>query len=138
MDTIAIENAHWWLNHSAVLVKEDYLAQDEVWVNKQLVTINTTGSGSRTRPDVQMSEKDRNVLIVERMVQPGSVVAVQRSQGRVKTVKLPQEASQLLYPDLIYIVGQVEALNLPMDVQEQEDFLPTANEPAETNSQTTS
>lgn len=138
MDTVAIQNAHWWQNHSHVLVKEDYVASDEAWINKQLITINTTGTGSRTKPDVQMSEKDRNVLIVERMVQPGSVVAVQRSAGRVKTVRLPQEAAQLLYPDLIYIVQQIEVLNLPMDTQEQENFLPDANAPVETNSETTS
>jgi hypothetical protein len=128
MDTIGIQNAPWWLPNSTVVVREDYLAEDEGWINSQLFSFGMSGSGANTTPDMQMSGKDRNTLFVQRMTQPGSVVAVPRSNGRVKTVHLPDEASQLLHTDLLYIVQRIEAVNAPpMTPQQQADFLKSVN-----------
>jgi hypothetical protein len=134
MDTIGLPNASWWENTSTVVVKEDYLAQDEAWVNKQMVSLNVKGN----QPNMQMTG-DRNILIVQRMVQPGSVVAVKRANGRIKTVELPKDAGQLLIADLMYLVNQIDALNTPpMTTEEQEAFLPGATGQSEANSGTES
>jgi hypothetical protein len=127
-NTIAIENASWWMAHSQVVVKEDYLATDEAWVNDQLIAIGVKGQGAKATPDMRMTGKDRSTLIAQRMVCPGSVVAVRRRSGRVHTVQLPQEADQLLYVDLIYIIQQIEYLNAPMTAEELAAFLPSAKE----------
>ena len=125
-NTIGIDNAPWWLPHSTVVLREDYTAADEAWVQSRIAKVSVQGSGSGASGDVSFG-KGRGVLQIERMSMPGSIVAVQRRNGRVKTVKLPQEAEQLLAPDLVYIVGQIEALNEPIAPEEQESFLPSAN-----------
>lgn len=132
MDTVGLDNAPWWLPHSHVEVKEDYTAADESWVQARAVKVNVQGSGSRTTADVQQG-KERGILQIERMVQPGGVVAVQRRNGRVKTVHLPQEAEQLLLVDLNYIISQMDALTDVMTPEEQSDFLPGAGEQSETS-----
>jgi hypothetical protein len=124
--TIQIENAPWWLPHSLVILKEDYTAADESWVQRNMIRFGVQGKGANATPDMQVG-KERGVLQVERMVIPGSVVAVQRRNGRVKTVRLPQEAEQLLLTDLTYIIQQIDALNEVMTPQEQEHFLASAN-----------
>lgn len=129
-EPICIDNAAWWLPHSHVLVKEDYTAADEAWVQARMVKIGVQGTGTKATPDMQIG-KERGILQVERMVVAGSVVAVQRRNGRVKTVNLPQEAESLLLTDLAYIIGQIEALNEVMTPEEQTDFLPSAGEPSE-------
>lgn len=129
-NTIGIDNAPWWLPHSIVVLKEDYTAADETWVQKNMIKFGTEGRGANMTPDMQMG-KERGVLQAERMVQPGSVVAVMRRNGRVKTVHLPQEAESLLLPDLNYIINQIDALNEVMTPEEQANFLPSANGHAE-------
>lgn len=120
MDITNIPNAPHWLNHSVVIVKEDYTAGDEAWILNKLVSIDATS--------VQMTGKHKDILTVQRMVQPGSVVAVQRAGGRVKTVHLPQEAESLLWSDVEYITSQIKQLNEPpMSEEEQTDFLPESN-----------
>lgn len=133
--TIQIENAPWWLPHSLVIIKEDYTAADESWVQRHMVKFGMQGKGANATPDMQVG-KERGVLQVERMVIPGSVVAVERRNGRVKTVRLPQEAEQLLLTDLTYIIQQIDALNEVMSAEEQADFLPSANERSGENFET--
>ena len=130
--TMGIDNAPWWLPHSMVVIKEDYTAADESWVQKRMGKLVMQGSGSKATADVEPG-KERGVLQVERMVQPGSVVAVQRRNGRVKTVHLPEEAEQLLYTDLAYIIQQIELANEVMAPEEQADFLPGVNGRSETH-----
>lgn len=127
MDTFKIENAPWWLPHSIVVMREDYTAADESWVQARMMKIGVQRDGQNATPDIQMG-KERGVLQVERMVQAGSVVAVLRSAGRTKTVHLPQEAEQLLLPDLNYIIQQIDALNQVIMPEDQANFLPSANE----------
>lgn len=116
MDVIGIPNAPWWNNNSTVVVKEDYLAQDEAWVLNQVVALS-----SDDMQDIQTKHID--ILKVRRMVQPGSVVAVNRANGRVKTVQLPQDASQLLWNDVEYILKEINRLNVPvMTPDEQKTF----------------
>lgn len=125
-NTFGINNAPWWLPHSHVELKEDYTAADEQWVQARMVKMSVVGAGSKASPDMQMG-KERGILQVERMVMPGSVVAVLRRNGRVKTVHLPQEAENLLLTDLGYIIEQIEALNEVMTPEEQTSFLAGAN-----------
>lgn len=129
--TIGIDNAPWWQPHSMVVLKEDYTAADEEWVQKRSGGMSIQKSGSA---DLQMG-RSRGILQIERMVQPGSVVAVERRNGRVKTVHLPQEAEKLLLTDLAYIVQQIEMLNNVMTPEEQESFLASANGHSETSLQ---
>lgn len=129
-EPIAIPNAPWWLPHSHVLLKEDYTAADESWVLARTAKMSVQAGSTKATGEVQMG-KDRGVLQIERMTIPGSVVAVQRRNGRVKTVHLPQEAEKLLVTDLAYIIGQIEALNEVMTPEEQADFLPGAPAPSE-------
>lgn len=132
MDIIGIPNASWWLPHSHVEIKEDYTAADDQWVEARIVKLSVQGKGQNMTPDIQQG-KARGVLQAERMVQPGGVVAVQRRNGRVKTVHLPQEAEQLLLNDLNYIIEQIDALNEVMGPEEHTNFLPGAAEPSETS-----
>lgn len=125
-NTIAIENAPWWLNHSQVVIKEDMLAEDQEWVTNQIVRVVNAGTPQAT---VETLPGSSNRLLVQRMVVSG-VVAVNRPNGRVKTVNLPQDAGKLLSQDLDYIVAQINKLNEPMDAQAQADFLPSASEPS--------
>ena len=125
--TIQIKNAPWWLPHSLVIIKEDYTAADESWVQRHMVKLGVSGKGANATPDMQFG-KERGVLQVERMVIPGSVVAVQRRNGRIKTVHLPQEAEDLLLAVLSYIIPQIDQHNAVMTTEEQEHFLASANE----------
>ena len=122
MDVTNIPNAPHWLNHSVVIVKEDYTAADEAWILNKLISIESSS--------VQITGKHKDILTVQRMVQAGSVVAVQRSNGRVKTVKLPQEAEELLWSDVEYIIAELDKLKgpPPLTEAEQKDFLPASNE----------
>lgn len=121
MDITNIQNAPHWLNHSVVIVKEDYTAADEAWILNKLVSLDSNS--------VQMTGKHKDILTVQRMVQAGSVVAVTRSNGRVKTVHLPQETEELLWSDVEYIIAEINKLNEPpMTQEEQQAFLPSSNE----------
>lgn len=132
-NTIALVNATHWLNHSNVLIKEDMLAEDMAWIaNNSTRVVNPGTQFAR----IEQSLGDSNILLVKRMVVSG-VVAVNRSNGRVKTVNLPQEAGQLLQQDLEYIVEQINKYNAPMTEAQQQDFLNSADAPSETSSQTT-
>lgn len=122
MDTVGIANAPHWLNHSIVTIKADYTAGDQAWILNQ-ITLTPTD-------DAHVTERHQDILKVKRMVLPGSVVAVPRPGGRTKTVNLPQEASQLLVPDLDYIVSQIDAANKPMTAEEQAAFLASASAPS--------
>ena len=112
-----IPNAPHWLNNSVVIVKEDYTAGDEAYILNQLVRIDSASA--------QVTGKHKDILTVQRMVQPGSVVAVNRSGGRVKTVHLPQEADELLWSDTQYIVEQITRLNEPPMTEEEVKAFPT-------------
>ena len=127
--TFGIENAPWWLPHSQVLVREDYLAEDEAWIANQIVQVQNAGT---QQASVSTQAGSLNILKVKRMVVQG-VVAVKRANGRIKTVNLPHEAGKLLAQDLTYIASQIDALNAPMTAGEQAAFLPTANAPSEGN-----
>ena len=128
-DTIQIPNAKWWLPHSHVIVKEDFLAEDEAWINNQLSKIQGYGSN---KPTMEMLVGNVRILTVQRMVTSG-VVAVKRGGDRVKTVALPHEANKLLKSDLDYIFGEIDKLNPDMTEEEQQDFLPSANGASLTN-----
>jgi hypothetical protein len=125
-NTIPLVNAPHWLNHSHVLIKEDYLAEDEEWIANQTTKIVNQGTQNA---QVEIKAGSTNILLVKRMVVSG-VVAVNRANGRVKTVNLPQEAAQLLAPDLAYIAAQINQYNQPMTQEQQSDFLPSANGPS--------
>ena len=126
MDVTNIPNAAHWLNHSVVIVKEDYTAADEAWILNKLISIESSS--------VQITGKHKDILTVQRMVQAGSLVAVQRSNGRVKTVHLPQEAEELLWSDLQYILAEINKLNEPpMTKKEQEDFPTPVSEHLQAN-----
>jgi len=127
MDITNIPNASHWLNHSVVIVKEDYTAADEAWILNKLISIESSS--------VQITGKHKDILTVQRMVQAGSVVAVQRSNGRVKTVHLPQEAEDLLWSDVEYIIAELDKLKGPpsMTKQEQEDFQTPVSEHSQAN-----
>lgn len=135
IETIGLPNAPWWLNHSTVIAKADRTAADDAWIQKNLMRVNVNGSGSNATPEMKMGDKDFNILLIERLVQPGSVVAVKRSQGRTKTVNLPSEAGSLLITDLAYIVSELNKLNEPiMDEEQQAAFLLYAKEQSRANS----
>ena len=122
-----IPNAQHWLNNSVVVVKEDYTAGDEAYVMNTLVRIDAGNA-------VQLTGKHHSIVLVKRMVQHGSVVAVPRSGGRVKTVHLPDEAENLLLHDLEYIVEQITKLNEPaMTPEEQEAFPQPVSEHSQAN-----
>jgi hypothetical protein len=132
-DTIGIPNASWWLNHSHVEIKEDLLAEDMAWIANNCTRVVNPGTQFAR---VEQSLGDNNILLVKRMVKSG-VVAVERANGRVKTVSLPQDAGKLLQQDLEYIVEQINKNNAPMDEAQQQDFLTGADAPSETSLQTT-
>lgn len=126
MDITNIPNAPHWNNNSVVIVKEDYTAADEAWILNRLVAIDAN--------TVQITGKHKDILTVKRMVQPGSIVAVKRSGDRIKTVHLPQEAEELLWNDLQYIVEQITKLNEPpMTQEEQETFPKPVSESSQAN-----
>ena len=121
-----IPNAAHWLNNSVVVVKEDYTAGDEAWILNQLVRIDATSA--------QVTGKHKDILTVQRMVVPGSIVAVRRSADRVKTVQLPADAEKLLWSDLEYIVEQITKLNEPpMSEDEQKAFPQPVSEHSQAN-----
>lgn len=125
-NTISIENAPWWLNHSYVQIKEDLLAEDQEWIANQANTVVNPGTQFAR---VEVNTGSANILLAKRMVVSG-VVAVNRPGGRVKTVQLPQDTGKLLMQDLQYIVEQISKYNEPMDAQAQADFLPPVSEPS--------
>ena len=122
MNTIGIKNAAWWLPHSTVVLKADYQAKDEAWILNSLVSMDGTNA-------VQMTGKHKDILTVQRMTQPGSVVAVQREEGRVLTVRLPDEAEELLWTDVEYINAEIEKLKGPplLTQEQQAAFLEALN-----------
>ena len=127
MDVTNIPNAPHWLNHSVVIVKEDYLAEDAAKVLHALIRLNENN-------ELELPMKHQDIVKVQHMVQPGSVVAVPRSNGRVKTCKLPEETTQLLWDDLQYILKEIEKLSAPpMTKKEQEDFPKPASEHLQAN-----
>lgn len=126
MDTIQLTNAKHWEPNSIVFVKEDYCAGDEAWAINQLLAI---------APDSQQATgRHKDILIIKRLVQPGSQVTVRRSGGRVKTVQLPAQAEELLISDLNYIAAQIQKINEPMSEEEQAAFLASASAPSGANS----
>lgn len=122
-DTIQIPNAPWWEAHSHVIIKEDFLAEDEAWVQNQLAKVQGYGTN---KPSMEMTLGNIRILTIQRMV-TGGIVAVTRGNGRIKTVNLPHEAGKLLKSDLDYIFEQIDKLNPDMTEEQQEDFLPSAN-----------
>lgn len=128
-NTIGIPNAPHWLNHSHVLIKEDFLAEDQEYIANNTTRIINPGT-QFARVDTSLGSA--NILLVKRMVVSG-VVAVQRPNGRIKTVTLPAEASKLLSTDLDYIVAEINKANAPMTEEQQQDFLPAASAPSATN-----
>jgi hypothetical protein len=135
-ETITIDNASWWMNHSIVVIREDMLAEDSEWIGNQSTRVVNAGTQFAR---IESSLGSANILLVKRMVVSG-VVAVQRLNGRVKTVNLPQDAGKLLSQDLDYIAEQISKYNAPsapMTEAQQQDFLPAATAPSETISPTT-
>lgn len=125
-NTIGIENAAWWLNHSHVLIREDFTADDQEWVANQGTRVVNPGT-QFARIEANLGSENR--LLVQRMVVEG-VVAVKRANDRIKTVNLPKDVSQLLAQDLNYIVAQIQKYNAPMSEEQQADFLPDASVPS--------
>ncbi len=122
MDVIGIPNASHWLNNSTVVVKEDYTAADEAWIMNNLVRLDAANT-------VELTGKHHDIVFLKRLVQPGSVVAVKRANGRTKLCNLPQEIESLLWNDLQYIVEQINRLNEPpMTEEEQQAFQPPVSE----------
>ncbi len=122
-----IPNAPHWTNNSVVIVREDYLAEDEAWIINNLVRLDPTNA-------LQLTSKHKDILTVQRMVVPGSIVAVRRSADRVKTVQLPADAEKLLWNDLQYIVEQINKLNEPpMTPEEQQTFPKPVSEHSQAN-----
>jgi hypothetical protein len=135
-ETITIDNASWWMNHSIVVIREDMLAEDSEWIGNQATRVVNAGTQFAR---IESSLGSANILLVKRMVVSG-VVAVQRLNGRVKTVNLPQDAGKLLSQDLDYIAEQINKYNAPsapMTEAQQQDFLPSANGQSETTLPTT-
>jgi len=128
-ETIHIPNAPWWEAHSRVLIKEDFTAGDEAWINNQVSKLKGAGSN---KPSIDMQLGNIRILTVQRMVVEG-VVAVKRRNGRVKTVQLPQEVERLLKSDIDYIMSQIDEANPDMTEEEQTDFLDSAKEHSETS-----
>lgn len=124
-DTVQIPNAPWWEPHSHVIVREDFLAEDEAWIQNHLGQKFKLDKNTQN-PTVDMLVGNVNILMIQRMV-TGGIVAVKRGSGRVKTVSLPTEAGKLLKNDIDYILAEINKLNPDMTEEEQEDFLPSAN-----------
>lgn len=128
--SIPIDNAPWWEDGSSVSIKEDYLAEDEAYVNNGMMKVVGLESG---KPEMQNNSGSQGILKVERMVIQGTVRVkrgdAKRGTERIKTVLLPQDARLLMARDLNYIVKQIDAYNPPMTAEEQESFLPSASEP---------
>jgi hypothetical protein len=133
IDTIPIPNAPWWEAHSFVVVKEDFLAEDEAWIqNRMSGKVKVDASNRSASMDTQMGNV--NILLIQRMVTSGKV-AVKRSSGRIKEVNLPQDAPRLLKSDQDYIIAELNNLNPDMTEEEQESFLPSANGHSKTSSE---
>lgn len=128
-NVIGIKNAPWWLNHSHVEIREDMLAEDQEWIANNSTSVVNPGTEFAR---VEVAAGSTNLLLVQRMVVSG-VVAVQRPNGRVKTVELPGDTPKLLAKDLEYIVTQINAANELMTTEQKEDFLPSASAPSKEN-----
>lgn len=123
---IGLTNAPWWLNHSTVSLKGLYLAEDDAWVNNNIVRVqnaNTPNASVETRPG------DQAILKIQRMVQSGTVAVMLRG-GATYSVSLPNEANKLLPADRDYILSQIDALSQPMSAEEQQAFLASASAPS--------
>lgn len=125
-NTIVLDNAAWWMNHSQVQIREDLLAEDQEWIANNATRVVNAGTQFAR---VESSLGSANLLLVKRMVVSG-VVAVKRSGDRIKTVNLPQDAGKLLAQDLDYIAGKINEYNQPMTTEQQQDFLPAVSEPS--------
>jgi hypothetical protein len=128
MDTIALQNAPHWLNHSYVTLRGLYLAADEAWVTNQMVSVKNSGGET----SVETRTGDQNLLKIQRMVTSGKVAVMLRN-GSTYEVNLPQDAGKLLPSDVAYIVEQIDAAGKPMTAEEQAAFLASANAPSGTN-----
>lgn len=126
MSPIAIANAKWWLNHSIVSLKGLFLAEDDAWINNNIVSVQNAGTPNaklETRPG------DQATLKIQRMVQTGTVAVMLRG-GQTYSVSLPAEANKLLPADRDYILAQIDDLSQPMSAEEQQAFLASASEPS--------
>src|SRR6202040_3873867 len=106
-ETVQIENAAHWENHSFVRVRDEFLAEDEAWITNQIVKVQKSGNA---KAEVETCPGDSNIYKVQRMVIEG-VVAVRLRNGRVKTINLPVNAGKLLASDLNYIVSKIDEMN---------------------------
>lgn len=127
-NAIGITNAPHWLNSSIVTLKGLYLAGDEAFVTNNMVSFQGTG----TNASVQTLAGNQGLLKIQRMVLPGSVVAVMLRDGTTHEVALPADAENLFPADLAYISDQIDAISKPMTAQEQIDFLQSVNAPVAT------
>jgi hypothetical protein len=122
-NAIGITNAQHWLNHSHVELKGLYLAGDEAFVTNNMVSFQGTGASA----SVQTLAGNQGLLKIQRMVLPGSVVAVMLRDGTTYEVALPNDVENLFPDDLAYISAQIDAISKPMTEQEQADFLKSVN-----------
>ncbi len=81
-ETIHIPNASWWEAHSRVLIKEDFTAGDEAWINNQVSKLKGAGSN---KPSIDMQLGNIRILTVQRMVIEG-VVAVKRRKDSMNSL----------------------------------------------------
>lgn len=129
-NAIGITNAPHWLNHSQVTLKGLYLAGDEAWITNNMVSVQGVGTADAA---VQTKAGDQGLLKIQRMVVPGSIVAVMLRDGSTYEVALPTDADKLFAGDLSYISAQIDAISKPLTAQEQADFLKSASAPSEAN-----
>ena len=120
-NAIGIPNADWWLPHSTVLLKGVLKASDEAWISNNMISV--TGAGQNAV--VESTPGNQTILKVKRMVQQGTVAVMIRG-GQKYEVSLPKDAGELLSADLAYIVGQIDAMSMPLSVEEQAAFLDSA------------
>ena len=118
---ISLDNAPWWMNHSQVLLKGMFLAEDEAWIANHMVSVQGSGQNAV----VETHSGEATILKVQRMVQQG-VVAVMLKGGIKYEVQLPKDASKLLATDLAYISSRIDLASQPMTAEEQAAFLASA------------
>lgn len=128
--SIGITNAKWWLNTSTVALKGLFLAEDDAYVQNNIISVQNPGESNM---EVQTLQGSQGLLKLQRMVQKGSVVSVMLRSGDSYTVNLPDDAGKLLPVDVGYILAQINMVSQPMNEQEQKDFLASANAQSETN-----
>lgn len=133
MKPITIPNAPWWLNHSHVLTKGRMTAGDSAAITNGITGTETVNGV----PTIVMKPGDQNILKVRRMITQG-VVAVLLDDGEKHEVKLPDQVEDLLDADLTYICSQIDARGKPMNAEELQRFLASANGHSEAHSPQTS